>query len=650
MDPSVAALKKAVFSVQLALLDGISNPAQIEAAREILTQSEYADVVTERTIVMLCGYPLCDQPLPQEFPRKGRYRISLREHKVYDIQETRWFCSSDCLIASRTFGASLPSGRDVLANCSKLLEFVAAFEGLNVREGARCSQKSQNKMHASGSEVQVGISMPLIIREQNEAQLSSLEEFGPSDAIEGYVPQRSQEKTRSERLSGGVTSSTETPEMTGRVDETGNSTSDVVRSGKVKKVQFQSQKSSSNIGEMVSTESFCSFIVFNEAADKRLDEQSKLSDHPKQKSALRHPKKPHTQQRLRWADGTNFKQLERNATVKGDELISNSGRIGGDSEHLEHNEKAVQETTIGSSGSEECATAVDALECSSASSEVPLRNLNNDRLESAEALAAALTEAATAVASGNADVDEAVARAGICIRPMPYEEEDRMLVMSSVEDTGQGSSMKRLEALQSQDELDLEMVDPLECWYSAPPKEFKAELSSFGVIWMALDGWISAASIAYIYGRDASEEENFVTVNGREYTRKMRIGDGVSSGIERTISGWISRVLPGVVEALRLSVPVSTLEQALGRLLRTMSLIDPLPPFGMKQWCMIVVLFLDALSVQRLPPLRSQFASNRTLLRMVLDLAQTTEAEYEAFKGLVLPMGRQPEFATRCGA
>ena len=89
----------------------------------------------------------------------------------------------------------------------------------------------------------------------------------------------------------------------------------------------------------------------------------------------------------------------------------------------------------------------------------------------------------------------------------------------------------------------------------------------FGTIFMALDGWISAAAVAHIYGKEPHEEENFLSVNGREYSRQVVIGDGVSAEILRTYSLCVSRALPEVVRALRISVPMSTLELAIVRIM-----------------------------------------------------------------------------------
>ena len=78
---------------------------------------------------------------------------------------------------------------------------------------------------------------------------------------------------------------------------------------------------------------------------------------------------------------------------------------------------------------------------------------------------------------------------------------------------------------------------------------------------MALFGWMTCSSLAYIYGRDESSHEDFLFVNGREYPRKSFIRDVKSSEIRQALDGFICRALPGLVTDLRLPTPVSTLEK-----------------------------------------------------------------------------------------
>ncbi|CAA2995348.1 RNA polymerase II subunit B1 CTD phosphatase RPAP2 homolog isoform X2, partial [Olea europaea subsp. europaea] len=97
-----------------------------------MSQSDYQDVVTERTIANTRGHPLCKNSLPFERPRKGHYRISLKELKVYDLHETYMYCSSSCLINSLAFAGSLQEERSSTLNPEKHNEVLNMFEGLSL--------------------------------------------------------------------------------------------------------------------------------------------------------------------------------------------------------------------------------------------------------------------------------------------------------------------------------------------------------------------------------------------------------------------------------------------------------------------------------------------------------------------------------------
>lgn len=57
---------------------------------EFWRKSEYGDVVEERRVAKICGYPHCANVLLLECWR-GRYRISRSAKKVYDLEEARHF-------------------------------------------------------------------------------------------------------------------------------------------------------------------------------------------------------------------------------------------------------------------------------------------------------------------------------------------------------------------------------------------------------------------------------------------------------------------------------------------------------------------------------------------------------------------------------
>lgn len=179
-DQSIS-VKDAVYKLQLSLLEGIQDENHLFAAGSLMSRSDYEDVVTERSIVNLCGYPLCRNSLPADRPRKGRYRISLKEHKVYDLQETYMYCSSSCAVNSQAFAKSLQDERCSVLDLDKLNEVLRLFGNLSL--------DSKDGLGKNGD---LGLS-GLTIQEKPKTKVGEvpLEEWvGPSNAIEGYVPQR----------------------------------------------------------------------------------------------------------------------------------------------------------------------------------------------------------------------------------------------------------------------------------------------------------------------------------------------------------------------------------------------------------------------------------------------------------------------------
>lgn len=65
---------------------------------KFLSKNDYEDAIVERSLIKVCGYPLCDNVLGT--PAKQKFKISLAEHKVYDIEKRKMFCSDRCYKAS----------------------------------------------------------------------------------------------------------------------------------------------------------------------------------------------------------------------------------------------------------------------------------------------------------------------------------------------------------------------------------------------------------------------------------------------------------------------------------------------------------------------------------------------------------------------
>lgn len=176
-------LKNAIHKLQLSLFEGIKTEDQLSAAGSLISRSDYQDVVTERSIASMCGYPLCNNPLPSDQPRKGRYRIALKEHKVYDLHETYMYCSTSCVVNSGTFAGSLQEERCSVLDSARLNQIMRLFEGLSL--------DSKEDLGKNGD---LGLS-ELKIQERTDIKAGevSMEEWiGPSNAVEDFVPQRNQ--------------------------------------------------------------------------------------------------------------------------------------------------------------------------------------------------------------------------------------------------------------------------------------------------------------------------------------------------------------------------------------------------------------------------------------------------------------------------
>ncbi|XP_006919471.2 putative RNA polymerase II subunit B1 CTD phosphatase RPAP2 isoform X1 [Pteropus alecto] len=97
--------RKALHIVEQLLEENITEEFLRECGK-FITPAHYRDVVDERSIIKLCGYPLCQKKLG--IVPKQKYKISTKTNKVYDITERKCFCSNFCYKASKFFQAQIP--------------------------------------------------------------------------------------------------------------------------------------------------------------------------------------------------------------------------------------------------------------------------------------------------------------------------------------------------------------------------------------------------------------------------------------------------------------------------------------------------------------------------------------------------------------
>lgn len=617
-------VKDAVHKLQLFLLEGIQNEDQLFAAGSLIARSDYQDIVIERSIGNMCGYPLCSNPLPADRPRKGRYRISLKEHKVYDLHETYLYCSMSCVVNGRTFAESLQEERSSTLNPAQLDKVLRLFEGLSL--------ETKENLGKNGD---LGFS-ELKIQEKVDAKNGevSLEEWiGPSNAIEGYVPPRDLSIKPSRP----------------KVQKEG-SKSNVVKPNKGKNVLFSD------------TDFMSAIITQDEYSVSKTSSGGKATDSGKMENKVTIMEIPAQVQSDSESKIKNLKAKKntcQNAAVKKGECLAVKAEnvnetmlkpslksVGAKKEIRSVTWADDRNDSADDKNLYEFRELENKVVCTDKFS-LPNRSDDNDlvRFASAEACAMALSQAAEAVATGEFDASDAVSEAGIIVLPPApdmdkeeYQDDDDMLEKEPTPKWPTKAGVPNYNLFESEDS-----------WFDSPPEGFSLTLSPFATMWNALFEWISSSSLAYIYGRDDNFHEEYLSVNGREYPQKIVMSDDRSSEIKQTLAECLARALPGLVANLRLPTPISTIEQGMARLLDTMSFVDPLPPFRMKQWQVIVLLFIDVLSVSRIPTLTPYMTSHRALLNKVLDGAQIGTEEYEIMKDLVIPLGRVPEFSAQSG-
>ena len=90
--------KRKILTVLEHLLDHSVNEEELIDLCKYLSKSSYEDLNVERSLINLCGYPLCKDQIG--LPPKQTYKISSQDNKVYDLTERKLFCSNRCFKSS----------------------------------------------------------------------------------------------------------------------------------------------------------------------------------------------------------------------------------------------------------------------------------------------------------------------------------------------------------------------------------------------------------------------------------------------------------------------------------------------------------------------------------------------------------------------
>lgn len=95
-------LKHETFKIIESLLEGKTDEEYLIKCASLLSQADFDNVHEERSLAFFCGYPICDNRLPQLSLKKRnqKFKLDLRSNQIYRMEEYRLFCSVQCFRSS----------------------------------------------------------------------------------------------------------------------------------------------------------------------------------------------------------------------------------------------------------------------------------------------------------------------------------------------------------------------------------------------------------------------------------------------------------------------------------------------------------------------------------------------------------------------
>ncbi|ORZ25981.1 Rtr1/RPAP2 family-domain-containing protein [Absidia repens] len=124
------------------------SAATLRQAALWLQPQTYDEIVEERCVQSICGYPLCPRPTQEQ---SSRYRISLSQRKVFDQSELASYCSVACLQKSKYYAMQLSEDpvwvRDLTSAISSTLHVIPLEE--NFKFSVAQQQRRQQRGRSS---------------------------------------------------------------------------------------------------------------------------------------------------------------------------------------------------------------------------------------------------------------------------------------------------------------------------------------------------------------------------------------------------------------------------------------------------------------------------------------------------------------------
>lgn len=89
--------QKQTVKVMESLLEPKVDQDYLRKSLALLCQSEMDDLVTERQLISVYGYPLCDKTLTEAFNPKRKFKIDFKNRTLHNYEDRIKYCSLLCM-------------------------------------------------------------------------------------------------------------------------------------------------------------------------------------------------------------------------------------------------------------------------------------------------------------------------------------------------------------------------------------------------------------------------------------------------------------------------------------------------------------------------------------------------------------------------
>lgn len=93
--------KRRILEFVESMLDNNIDERQLRSGLNLISHSDWDDIIQERYLLRICGFPLCSKSLTKDW--KQKFHISFKDKKIYDTEERKLYCSISCMKQSNVY-------------------------------------------------------------------------------------------------------------------------------------------------------------------------------------------------------------------------------------------------------------------------------------------------------------------------------------------------------------------------------------------------------------------------------------------------------------------------------------------------------------------------------------------------------------------